>query len=87
MRPTTCIQAPRPEYTPPKYVTQLTPQIEAPPRIYAPPSPVPPEYRPIKFVKSTKHQVYKKCHSSSSVFMHFASAIYLPSFSISGNFA
>ena len=37
MRPTTRIQAPRPEYTPPKYITQLTPQIEAPPRIYAPP--------------------------------------------------
>ena len=40
------------------------------------------EYRSIKFVKSSKPQVYEKCHSSSSVFMHFASSVYLPSFSL-----
>ena len=33
----------------PKYVTQLASRIEAS---------HPPEYRPIKFVKSMKHQVY-----------------------------
>ena len=68
---------------PPKYVTQLTSRIKAPPPL---PVHTPPEYRPIKFVKSMKHQVSSKCHCSSSVFMHFASAIYLPCFSISGNF-
>ena len=36
-----------PKYMPPKYVTQLTSQI----------NPLP-EYRPIKFAKSTKYQVY-----------------------------
>ena len=47
---------------------------------------MPPIYRHMKFVKTKKHQGYQKCYSFSSVSMHFPGAIYLPTFSICGNF-
>ena len=45
--------------------------------------PPPPEYRPN--LSSVLNIKFTKNDSSASVFMHFARAIYLPSFSTSGN--
>ena len=49
-----------------------------PPRIFSTPNIGPSNLLSLRNIKFTK-----KCHSSSSVFMHFASAIDLPSFYIS----
>ena len=55
-----------------------------PPSVYTPHTPLPPpEHRPnLSCVLNIK---FTKNDSSASVFMHFARAIYLPSFSTSGN--